>query len=138
MAEEGLNEVRMIGRLVADADLKYTQGGYPVANFRIAIGKRVKRDGEWGDSTEFVPIVFWGKRAEGLNEYLTKGSRVHVSGEFRTRTWEKNGEKRYTSEVHINDIILLGTGGQGGGSRTSAGGRVQHGDNTFDDDSIPF
>jgi single-strand DNA-binding protein len=110
---EGLNECRFIGNLGDTASLRYTQSQQAVLSFRIACTERYLDNNtkEWKERTEWVPVVIFGKRAESLNRFLAKGSKVHVSGRFQTRSWEdKQGGKRYTTEIIASDIILLGGG----------------------------
>lgn len=98
-----------IGRLVKDAELRFTQGkGTAVATFTLAI------DDGFGEKkkTDFIPIVAWGKSAENLSSYLTKGTQVAVSGKISTRTYDaKDGTKRYITEItadNFGGVKLLG------------------------------
>jgi single-strand DNA-binding protein len=119
---EGLNRVLLIGNLGQDPELRFTQGGQAVLNLRIATNESfVNRDGERQDRTEWHSVIVWGKRGEALHKILTKGKQIFVEGRLQTRSWEdKQGAKRYTTEVVANDIILLGGGAaRGGGARTS-------------------
>ncbi len=117
----GLNRVLLIGRLTADPDLRFTQGGQAVLNCRMAVNESfLNRDGERQDRVEYVAVTIWGKRGEGLNKVLEKGSQLCVEGRLQTRSWEdKSGNKRYTTEVVATNIVLLGggRGGEGGGRR---------------------
>lgn len=109
---EGLNDVTIAGNLTEAPELRFTQGGGAVLNLRVAIGERFKdREGEWKDRTEYVNAVVWGKRAEGLAKILTKGSFVLVKGALRTTSYEKDGAKRYKTEVSAEKVILSGRGG---------------------------
>lgn len=111
MAEKSLYKVQLIGRLGKDADLRYTSTGLAVASFSLATNERVKPSEreEWQDRAEWHNIVVWGKTAENLAEYLTKGQRIYVEGRVQTRFWEdKDGNKRETKEVVAGDIVLLG------------------------------
>ncbi len=103
-----MNKVILIGRLTKDAELKYTPGkGAAVSTFTLAI------DEGFGDNnkTNFIPIVLWGKVAEGLASYLIKGKQVAVSGRISTRSYDaKDGTKRYVTEViadMVNGVKLL-------------------------------
>lgn len=113
---EGLNRCTVMGNLGNDPDLRFTQGGTSVLNMSVAATTRYKdQDGEWKDRTEWVRVVVWGKRAEALGKLLGKGSRVYVEGELRTSSWEdKEGTKRYKTEVHASQVLLCGDakGGQ--------------------------
>lgn len=105
-----LNSVIIIGRLVADPELRYTQKGSPVCDFRIACSRRYKNreTGEWQEETLFINVVAWRRQAETANDFLKKGSAVLVDGSLRSRQWETNqGEKRTTIEVVARRIQFL-------------------------------
>lgn len=105
-----LNSVFLIGRLVADPELRYTQKGSPVCDFRIACSRRYKNreTGEWQEETLFINVVAWRRQAETANDFLKKGSAVLVDGSLRSRQWETNqGEKRTTIEVVARRIQFL-------------------------------
>jgi single-strand DNA-binding protein len=118
-----LNSVTLIGRLVADPELRYTQKGAPVCDFRIASSQRFKNreSGEWQEDTLFINIVAWRRQAEIANDYLKKGSAVLIEGKLRSRQWETtNGEKRSAIEVvarriQFLDAIQRDTESSGGG-----------------------
>ncbi len=105
-----LNSVQLIGRLVADPELRYTQKGAPVCDFRIASSLRYKNreTGEFQEETLFINVVAWRRQAELANDYLKKGSAVLIEGRLRSRQWESNqGEKRFAIEVIANRIQFL-------------------------------
>lgn len=111
---KGLNRAEIIGRLGQDPDIRYTQSGTAVANVSVATNHSVKQDGEWVDATEWHRVVIWGKMAEACAEYLSKGSQVYISGRLQTRSWEdKDGTKRWATEIVAQDIIFLDSKGQG-------------------------
>lgn len=120
----GLNKVMLIGNLGADPELRFTQNGTAVANFRIACTRGyTNRDGERTESTEWVTIVAWRALAENVGQYLSKGRPVYVEGRLQTRQWEdRDGNNRYTTEVVANDIQFLGGRGGGGGDEDWGGG----------------
>jgi single-strand DNA-binding protein len=147
MAENGLNSCTLIGRLGKDPDLRFTQNNQAALNFSIAITESWfdAQSKERKERTEWMNIVVWGKRAEGLNKVLFKGSRICVQGRLQTRSWEdKQGNKRYTTEVVANDVILLGGGQRGSQADDSqqgyGGGDVIGGQGNGADnmDDIPF
>lgn len=109
---EGINKVILLGNLGQNPELRYTQNGHPVLSLRMATNERFKnRDGEWQDRTEWHNVTVWGKRAEGLNRVIGKGTQIYVEGRLQTRSWEdKQGQKRYTTEVVAREIVLLGRG----------------------------
>lgn len=106
----GLNKVMLIGNLGAHPEMRETRGGQAVMNLRLAVNESYKnRDGEKVDKTEWVNLVMWGKRAEGLEPHLSKGDKIYIEGRLQTRSWEADdGTKRYTTEVVLSDVILLG------------------------------
>ena len=105
-----LNSVQIIGRLVADPELRYTQKGAPVCDFRIASSRRYKnRDtGEQQEETLFINVVAWRRQAELANDFLKKGSAVLIEGRLRSRQWESaQGEKRSAIEIVAHRIQFL-------------------------------
>ncbi len=105
-----LNAVQLIGRLVADPELRYTQKGAPVCDFRIASSRRFKKKdtGEQQEETLFINVVAWSRQAELANDYLKKGSAVLIEGGLRSRQWESaQGEKRSAIEVVARRIQFL-------------------------------
>ena len=152
---KSVNKVILIGNLGKDPELKHTSGGTAVATMTLATNERFKdKSGEWQDRTEWHNVVLWQRLAEIAAEYLKKGRSVYIEGRLQTRSWEdKQGQKRYTTEVVASDLVLLGggRGEDGGGSsgRSSRGSDFdQSGPGEFDsspgrpteitDDDIPF
>jgi single-strand DNA-binding protein len=114
---EGLNRVMLLGNLGADPELRYTQAGKAVLNMRLATtesyldANKVRQE-----RTDWHNVVLWGKRGEALAKFLTKGSTIFVEGGLRTSSYDdKEGNKRYKTEVHATNIILAGRGRGGGG-----------------------
>jgi single-strand DNA-binding protein len=98
-----LNRVILIGRVVAQPDLRYTQNGKAVANFRLAVDRRGKND-----EADFIPIVAWDRTAEICGEFLTKGKLVAIEGRLQTRTYEtKDGQKRSAFDIVADDMRML-------------------------------
>jgi single-strand DNA-binding protein len=149
-----VNKVILVGNLGRDAELRYTPGGAAVATLNMATTEVWNdKGGQRQEKTEWHRIVLWGKTAESLNEYLTKGKQIYVEGRLQTRQWDdKDGNKRYTTEIRGDRVVLLGGGGGGGGSR--GGGAARGGaseemgghsapgpdgpDQPLTDDDIPF
>lgn len=106
-----LNKVMLIGRLGSDPDLKYTNSGVAVLSMSIATNTSYKgQDGSTTEATEWHKIVAWRKLAEIIAQYAKKGSSVYVEGKLATRFWQdKDGVKRYTTEVVAESIQLLGS-----------------------------
>ncbi len=134
----GVNKVILIGNLGQDPDFRMTGGGTAVANLNLACNDRMKKDGEWVERTEWVRVVTFGRTAENCRDYLAKGRQVYVEGRMQTRNWEdREGNKRYTTEVVANQVLFLqgGQGGSGGGTKSSGG---YDGPPPIGDDDIPF
>jgi single-strand DNA-binding protein len=106
-----VNKVILIGRLGRDPEVKYTQGGSPVAKFSLATDEVFKdRAGEQQRRTEWHNIVAWNKLAEICGEYLTKGKQVYIEGSIRSRQWEdQSGNKRTSVEIVARDMKMLGS-----------------------------
>lgn len=117
-----LNKVFLFGNLTRDPELKALPSGVNVCNFSIATNRTFKdRDGKKQEQTEFHNVVAFGRTADIIAQYLRKGSSVLVEGRIQTRSWEKDGQKQYRTEI-IVDNMQLGpkTGGGGGGAQGSA------------------
>jgi single-strand DNA-binding protein len=121
---EGLNRAILVGNLGMDPELKFTQGGQAVLRIRLATTESyASKTGERQERTEWHTVTVWGKRAEALNKILSKGRTIWVEGRIQTRSWEdKDGHKRYSTEINAQNIGLVGSGGGGGGPRTGGGG----------------
>jgi len=149
-----VNKVILVGNLGRDAELRYTPGGAAVATLNMATTE-VWNDkaGQKQEKTEWHRVVLWGKTAESLSEYLTKGKQIYVEGRLQTRQWDdKDGNKRYTTEIRSDRVVLLSGGGGGGrgGGVPSRGGSMDEGmggghpgghdapDQPLTDDDIPF
>lgn len=135
MAGKGINKVILLGHLGKDPELKYTPQGTPVAKFSLATSDRFKdKDGNWQDRTEWHNITAWGRTAEIAGEYLKKGRQVYIEGALRTHSWDdkQTGQKKYMTEVVVNDLVLLGGGRSEGGGDFSASSRASAGGNNFD------
>src|SRR5262249_49521271 len=113
---EGLNRVLLLGNLGADPELRVTQGGQAILKLRLATTESyLDRNNTRQERTEWHSVTLWGKRGEALSKFLTKGERIFVEGSLRTSSYEKDGEKRYRTEVVASNIILGGRGkGEGG------------------------
>jgi single-strand DNA-binding protein len=126
-----VNKVILVGNLGRDAELKFTPSGFPISSFSLATTDRRKdKDNNWQEKTEWHRIKLLGKQAESLQDYLKKGKQIYVEGRLETRSWDdKDGQKKYMTEIIADRIQLLGGRGEGGGGR-SGGGR---GGDDFDD-----
>ena len=118
-----INHVVLVGRLTRDAELRYTNSGNAVANISLAINTRRRRDDQWVDEAHFFDAVVWGKTAESLSPYLTKGKQIGLEGELRQNRWEQDGQRRSKVEIFTRNIQLLGSrGGDGAGAGPSPSG----------------
>lgn len=110
MAGKSLNKVQLIGNLGKDPEVRYTASGMAVATFSIATNESWKdKEGQPQERTEWHNIVAWQRLAEICGEYLKKGKKVYIEGRLQTRSYEdKEGIKRYTTEIVAQDLILLG------------------------------
>ena len=142
-----VNKVILVGNLGRDAELRYTPGGAAVATLNLATTEVWNdRNNQRQEKTEWHRCVLWGKQAESLQEYLTKGKQIYVEGRLQTRQWDdKDGNKRYTTEIKADRITLLGGGAgrAGGGSGMERGGGAGGGMDEppvepITDDDIPF
>ena len=143
-----VNKVILVGNLGRDAELRYTPGGAAVATLNLATTE-VWNDkaGQRQEKTEWHRVVLWGKQAESLSEYLVKGKQVYIEGRLQTRQWDdKDGNKRYTTEIRGDRVVLLGGGGGGGRQMARAGAGAGAGMDDpmgepvteLTDDDIPF
>jgi single-strand DNA-binding protein len=144
-----VNKVILVGNLGRDAELRYTPGGAAVSTLNLATTEVFKdREGQKKEDTQWHRVILWGKTAETLQDYLTKGKQIYVEGKLQTRKWkDKDGNDKYTTEVRGDRVVLLsgGGGGRGEGSHES---RAHGGDPTsqaepggsveLSDDDIPF
>ena len=107
---KSINKVSLLGYVGSAIEVKTMQNGVAVANVSLATSERFKQNDQWQNRTEWHSLVFFGKLAEVVREYVNKGSRIHVEGSLRTRDWEdkKSGIKRYRTEIVVHDLTLLG------------------------------
>ena len=138
---EGLNKVMLLGNLGADPELRVTPSGQPVLKLRLATAESyLDKSNERKERTEWHQVTVWGKRGEALSRILSKGSSIFVEGSIRTTSYEKDGEKRYRTEVVAQNIIL--SGGKGAASNERPAAHAPAPASSYDggpgDDEIPF
>ena len=143
-----VNKVILVGNLGRDSELRHTPAGAAVATLNMATTEVWNdKQGQKQEKTEWHRVILWGKSAEALNEYLVKGKQIYVEGKLQTRSWDdKDGNKRYTTEIKADRITLLGSGGGGGRSSMDRGGSTGGGGGGAEeppmqpitDDDIPF
>ena len=146
-----VNKAILVGNLGRDAEMRFTSGGTPVATVSLATTEKfTDKEGQKREDTQWHRIVIWGKTAQSLHEYLTKGKQIYVEGRIQTREWtDKEGKAVKTTEIRADRIVLLGGGGGesrgargGGGARERQPEHADTGDMTPvdapHDDDIPF
>ena len=118
----GINKVIIVGHLGKDPEVRYTSNGGAIANLTIATSEQWtdKQSGQKQEKTEWHRVVMFGKLGEISGEYLKKGSQVYIEGRLQTREWEKDGVKRYTTEIVANDMQMLGGGARTGATESGA------------------
>ncbi len=116
-----VNKVILIGNLGADPELKYTPSSRPLCNLRIATTDVFKdKSGQRQERTEWHRVTVWGDQAENCNKYLSKGRSVYVEGRLQTRSYDKEGQKHYATDIVADRVVFLGSGG-GAGAGAGAG-----------------
>ncbi|MCH2110258.1 MAG: single-stranded DNA-binding protein [Polyangiaceae bacterium] len=147
---EGLNRVILLGNLGADPELRMTSGGTAVLKLRLATSESyLDKNKQRQERTEWHRVTLWGRRAEALGKILNKGDRILIEGSLRTSSYEdRDGNKKYSTEIVANNVVLSGGGNRSGGNRSgggdfgapSGGGGFEESDygGAPDDDDIPF
>jgi single-strand DNA-binding protein len=145
---KGINKVILIGNLGKDPETRYTPAGSAITNVTVATSEswKDKQSGQQQERTEWHKVVFFNRLAEIAGEYLKKGSKVYIEGSLRTRSWEKDGQKHYTTEIVASEMQMLD--GRGDGERSQPADRPAPGASAdpapagggaeFMDDDIPF
>lgn len=103
-----VNHVIIIGRLTKDILLKFTSGGMAIGSFSIAVNRRTKKGEQWVEEASFFDVSLFGKSAEGLAQYLTKGKQVAIEGELRQDRWQQDGQPRSKVTIAASNVQLLG------------------------------
>lgn len=136
-----VNKVTLLGNVGKDPEIRSTPGGTMVANFTLATSDRQKdAQGNWQDRTEWHNLVAFTRTAEIVRDYVKKGSKLYIEGKIQTRSWDdkESGQKRYRTEIIVNELVLLSGreegsgGGQGGYSRTTSSGSSSTSTASFD------
>ncbi len=139
-----VNKVILLGRLGADPEIRYTQTGTPVATLSLATNKSWKgKDGQKQEKTEWHRVILWSKLAELSGQYLSKGREVYIEGELQTRSWEKDGQKKYTTEIVGQTLQFIGSGASKGAGGSATDDMPPDlppppSDNSGTEDDIPF
>lgn len=135
-----LNKVELIGNLGDDPTLRHTNSGQAVANFRVATNEvYTDKNGQKQKTTEWHRVTVWGKLAETVGEYLTKGRLVHIEGKLHTRKWEdKDKITRYTTEITASRVTFLPSGGKSAGAQEDSPKQPDLFGTVGDDSDVPF
>ncbi|MEA1987418.1 MAG: single-stranded DNA-binding protein [Candidatus Marinimicrobia bacterium] len=148
MHKNSMNKVILVGHLGQDPELKAVSDGFHVVNISVATNETYKKkgDSEYTDKTEWHRCVAFGKTADYISNYITKGRLVYIDGRLRTRKWQdKSGNDKYTTEVMIETITMLGKGDNSQGNFNKASANTNTNTNANDnnqaqdnDDDLPF
>ena len=145
-----MNKVTLVGRLARDPELRTTTNGKSVCTISVAVDRRFKQDGQ--PTADFFNVIAWGRQGEVINQYLTKGSQIALSGRLQSRSYDaRDGSKRYVTEVVLEEFDFIGgksqnsggnTYGNQGGGYTAPQQPMDDLDDDFhllaDDDDVPF
>lgn len=124
-----LNKVCVLGRLTRDAELKRLDNGSAKLDFSICFNTSSKKGNEWIDEANFTDLTVWGKQAEAIAKFMTKGKQVAIEGHLKQERWEKDGQKQSKLKIVLENIQLLGSGGTN---------RSEQNSEFEDDNSMPF
>lgn len=135
--EDIMNRVIILGRLVADPEIRYTQNNTAMTRFKIAVNRQYKQEGQ--PDADFFQITAWGKTAEFISKYFKKGQQILVEGYLRNNSWtDQEGNKRYSDDIHAQQVYFAG-------SKKSNSGQAQQADiensgfyDTADEDTLLF
>jgi single-strand DNA-binding protein len=154
-----LNEVRLIGNVTNDPEVRFTPSGAAVLSFGLATNRNYKQGEEWKEEVTFHNIVVWGPRAQSLGERMQRGTKVFVAGRLQTRTWDgQDGRKNYKTEIVADTVTLLSryqgegmksgsftpntpkaaTGKSKGGEESNDNEFTPGGDDVINPDDLPF
>ena len=152
---KGVNKVLLLGNVGKEPEIRATAGGMTIASFTLATADRAKdAQGNWADKTEWHNLVAFQRTAEVVRDYVKKGTQVFVEGKIQTRSWDdkESGQKKYRTEILVNELTLLGS--KSGGGESSGGGYSKSSTSSYDqrppasqpdyadtgitDDDIPF
>ena len=138
---KSVNRVILLGNVGKDPDMKSTGGGTLVANLTLATTDRQKDGhGNWNDRTEWHNLKAFGKTAEIIRDYVTKGSKIFIEGKIQTSSWDdkQSGQKKYRTEVIVNELTLCGGKENNGGSRSQSSSSYDDSYDADEDNEIPF
>jgi single-strand DNA-binding protein len=137
----GVNKVILVGNVGRDPEIKALPSGTRLATFSLATTDRRSKDESGNPRTEWHNLVVWDKLADVVERYVTKGKQLYIEGQIRTRSYEKDGQKKFFTEIHVQQMEMLGGGGGGGGRSgddSYSGGPSDGGGFPDDADDVPF
>jgi len=123
-----VNSLVIVGRLTRDAELKYTAAGQPLSTFAVAVNRKVKRGDAWEEEGNFFDVVYWGRGAEAVNQYLLKGKQIAIEGSLKQNRWQDaEGQPRSKVVIEANTVQLLGGQSQNGHAPIAGTGQTRNG-----------
>jgi single-strand DNA-binding protein len=131
---KGVNKVILLGNVGKDPEIRTSAGGMTIASFSLATADRAKdQQGNWTDKTEWHNLVAFQRTAEIVRDYVKKGTQLFIEGKIQTRSWDdkESGQKKYKTEILVNDLQLLGGRGEGSGSSRSEGSSSRSGSTPY-------
>lgn len=130
---KGVNKVILLGNVGKDPEMRATQGGMVIAQFTLATADRKKEGDKWVDTTEWHNLVCFGRTAEIVRDYVKKGKQLYIEGKIQTRSWDdkESGQKKYRTEVLVNELALLGGGEREGGGGGYSGGASRNSGSSY-------
>lgn len=135
---KSVNRVILLGSVGKDPEVRTTTSGTVIASFSLATTEKFKSNNEWKEETTWHNIVAFAKTAEIARDYIRKGSPLYLEGRIQTRTWEKEGQKQYRTEVAVNDFVLLGGKGERNEPKGKSGSFTNSHGLEVDDSDVPF
>lgn len=133
-----LNKVQIIGNLGRDPEIKTIPSGQKVASFSLACSEKYTKDGQKVEKTEWINCKAWGKLAEIIEKYVKKGNQIYVEGKLETQTFEKDGVKRYKTEIVVNNMLMLGGKNEGSNDAPNEYSQPSQNYNPMPDNDLPF
>jgi single-strand DNA-binding protein len=134
----GVNKVILVGNVGRDPEIKSLPSGTRLATFSLATTDRRSKDENGNPRTEWHNLVVWDKLADVVERYVTKGKQLYIEGQIRTRSYEKDGQKKFFTEIHVQQMEMLGGGGGRSGDDSYSGGPSDGGGFPDDADDVPF
>lgn len=136
---KGFNRITIIGNLVRDPEVRHTAANKAYARFTVAVNQTWSGpDGEKKEHVDYLPCVAWGRLADVIGQWLHKGAPVFVEGAMQTRSYEKDGQQRYVTEVNVREVNFLPSGSSKNGQNRSSGGPLPQGEMDISGDASEY